>query len=47
MPFQAAMDATQGFVDEHANVIDALDEAARRYGLVEESNPTTFRQASE
>ena len=41
---QAALDSTQGYVDELTNVIDALDEIARAYGLLEESNSDRFGQ---
>lgn len=41
---QSAMDALDGFVAELTNVIDALDEAARMYGLAEESSTEAFRQ---
>lgn len=40
---QAAMDALQGFVSELTDAIDALEQAAHLYGLVEESNTTAFR----
>ena len=43
---QEALEATQGFVNELNKVIDSLDEAARMYGLVEESNTDTFRGMS-
>ena len=41
---RSALDATTGFVVELTNTIDALDEAARLYGLVEESNVDRFQQ---
>lgn len=39
---QSAMVALDGFVTELTNAIDTLDEAARLYGLVEESNTDRF-----
>ncbi|MFL6140381.1 MAG: PE domain-containing protein [Labedaea sp.] len=39
---QAALDAATGYVDELSNIIDALDETAKAYGLVEESNADKF-----
>ena len=44
---QAALDAAQGFVDKLRNVINSLDEAARLYGLTEESNADRLRQERE
>jgi hypothetical protein len=41
---QSAMEAMDGFVSELSRVIEALDEAARQYGLVEESNAERLRQ---
>ena len=41
---QSAIDALDGFINELTNVIDALGEAARTYGLVDESNTDMFRQ---
>lgn len=39
---QAALDAAQGYADELTNVINALDEVARAYGLLEETNTDKF-----
>lgn len=39
---ESAIEAASGYVDELSRVIDSLDETARTYGLVEESNTDTF-----
>jgi hypothetical protein len=41
---QAALDAATGYVEELTNIIDALGETAKAYGLVEESNADKFGQ---
>ncbi|MBC6448071.1 PE domain-containing protein [Actinokineospora xionganensis] len=38
----SAIEAADGYVMELSAVIDALDETARAYGLVEETNTDTF-----
>lgn len=42
---QAAIDAARGYLDELKAVLNALDQAARTYDLVEDTNTQTFRQA--
>ena len=44
---QSAIDASKGFVLELNNMIDSLGEAARMYGLVEDSNTDRFRREFE
>jgi len=44
---QAAIQAAWGYVDELKNVLDTLDQAARDYNLVEDTNEQTFRQDAE
>jgi hypothetical protein len=39
---QSALDAAKGYVEELTNIIDSLDETAKAYGLVEESNADKF-----
>lgn len=39
---ESAIEAAHGYVDELSRVIESLDETARAYGLVEESNTDTF-----
>ena len=41
---QAAVDASWGYLDEVKSVLDALDQAAKTYNLVEDTNTQTFRQ---
>jgi PE family len=41
---ETAVEALQGFADQLDNAINSLDEAARMYGLLEESNIDRFRQ---
>lgn len=42
---QAATDAAFGYLDELKAVLDALDQAAKTYNLVEDTNTQTFRQS--
>jgi hypothetical protein len=42
---QAAIDASRGYLDELKGVLDALDQAARTYDLIEDTNTQAFRQA--
>jgi hypothetical protein len=42
---QAAIDAAWGYLDELKRVLDALDQAAKTYNLVEDTNTQAFRQA--
>lgn len=41
---QAAIDAAFGYLNELKQVLDTLDQAAKTYNLVEETNTHTFRQ---
>jgi hypothetical protein len=41
---QSAIDAASGYQDALKGVLDALDQAARTYNLVEDTNTQTFRQ---
>jgi hypothetical protein len=42
---QAAINAARGYLTELEGVLDALDQAAKTYNLVEDTNTQTFRQA--
>jgi hypothetical protein len=42
---KAAIDAAVGYLKELKAVLDALDQAATTYNLVEDTNTQTFRQA--
>lgn len=42
---QSAIDATLGYMKELQRVLDALDQAAKTYNLVEDTNTEAFRQA--
>lgn len=42
---QAAIDAAFGYLEELKAVLDGLDQAAKAYNLVEDTNTQTFRQA--
>lgn len=44
---QTAIETATAFLDELKNVIDTLDQAARDYNLVEDTNEQTFRQDTE
>lgn len=41
---QAAIDAARGYMKALKGVLDSLDEVARTYNLVEDTNTQTFRQ---
>jgi PE family len=43
---QSAIDAALGYLDEVKRVLDALDQAAKTYNLVEDANTQTFRQGA-
>ena len=44
---QAAIDAAQGFLTQLEGVLNALDQAARTYNLVEDTNTQAFRQVTQ
>lgn len=44
---QTAIDTAWTYLEELKNVIDTLDQAARDYNLVEDTNEHTFRQDTE
>jgi len=44
---QAAIETAWSYLEELKNVLDTLDQAARDYNLVEETNEHTFRQGTE
>lgn len=41
---RAAVDTARGYLDELTRVLDALDQAAKTYNLVEDTNTQAFRQ---
>jgi hypothetical protein len=43
----AAFDAAYGYLDELKAVLDTLDQAAKTYDLVEDTNAQTFRQGNQ
>lgn len=44
---QSALDAAWGYLHELNAVLGALDQAARTYNLVEDTNAQTFRRAAQ
>ncbi len=44
---QAAIDAAQGFLTQLEGVLSALDQAAKTYNLVEDTNAQAFRQVTQ
>ena len=44
---QTAIDTAWVYLEELKNVIDTLDQAAREYNLVEDTNEQTYRQVAE
>jgi hypothetical protein len=44
---QSALDAAFGYLGELQGVLNALDQAAKTYNLVEDTNTQTFRQGAQ